>query len=100
MYIHIDENGVITLQDFQNMKSFSIVDDSNGYHLSELDSMSEPAEENHYWIDVATVIRLSPAGLDPVWEHAFLDMLKAAEPYGYSDLESNRVKAHVEGSAG
>ena len=54
MYIHIDENGVITLQDFQNMKSFSIVDDSNGYHLSELDSMSEPAEENHYWIDVAT----------------------------------------------
>ena len=95
MYIHINENGVITLEDYQNMKSFSIVDDSNGSHLADLDPMSEPAEDNHYWLDADTVIRLSPAGLDPVWVNGFQDMLKAAEPHGYSDIENNRVKAHV-----
>ena len=52
MYIHINENGVITLEDYQNMKSFSIVDDSNGSHLSDLDPMAEPAEDKHYWLDV------------------------------------------------
>ena len=95
MYIHINENGVITLEDYQNMKSFSIVDDSNGSHLADLDPISEPAEDNHYWLDVDTVIRLSPAGLDPVWVNGFRDMLGAVESYGYFDAEKNRVKAHV-----
>ena len=96
MYILIDTNGKLSVEQSDDMKRFCIVDKTQGENLSSLLDVAEPAEENHYWIDADAVIALSPQGKDPQWCKNFWSMLKAVEPYGYSDLEKKRIKAHIE----
>ncbi|NCF37031.1 MAG: hypothetical protein GWP56_11685 [Gammaproteobacteria bacterium] len=100
MFISIVESGELNLEDVDAMKSFFIVETKNsetqGQAINALKSIAEPAEDNHYWIDIDSVIELSPRKNDQEWVEAFWQMLKAAEPYGYVDMEKRSVKAHVE----
>ena len=96
MYILIAADGSLSLEDTDNMKAFSIVENSAGAQSSEFSAIAEPAEENHYWIDADSVIDLSSRDGDQQWVDEFWDMLKKSEPYGYSDLVKKRIKAHVE----
>ena len=95
MYIQINAGGELSLEEIEDLKSFSIVDNSNDVQRSELDKISTKAENDHYWIDVEPVISLSAKSNDPLWIDSFWQMLKAAEPYGYSDMVKKQVKAHV-----
>ena len=100
MFISIAENGALSLEDADAMKSFSIVERKNsgteGKAINALRSIAKPAEDDHYWIDIDSVIALSPRKNDQDWVEAFWQMLKAVEPYGYVDTENRLVKAHVE----
>jgi len=96
MYILINEHGEISLQEDDNLRAFSIIDNTNGNNLKQLDSISEPAQDNHYWINADAVIQLSSKNNDPQWVDSFWKMLKAVEPYGYADIENKRIKAHIE----
>ena len=96
MYILIAVDGSLSLEDIDNMKSFSIVDNNQNSTSSAFSAMAQAAEENHYWIDADSVIELSSKGGDQQWLEGFWDMLKKVEPYGYSDLVNKRIKAHVE----
>lgn len=100
MFISIADNGALNLEDVDAMKSFSIVEAENsgtqGQAINALKAIAEPAEDNHYWINIDSVIQLSPRKNDPEWVEAFWQMLKAVEPYGYVDMEKRLVKAHVE----
>lgn len=100
MFISIAESGALNLEDVDTMKSFFIVETVNsgtqGQAINALKSIAEPAEDNHYWIDIDSVIALSPRKNDQEWVEAFWQMLKAVEPYGYVDMENRLVKAHVE----
>ncbi len=96
MYILIAAEGSLSLEDTDNVRAFSIVENSPGAQSSEFLAIAEPAEENHYWIDVDSVIDLSARNGDQQWIGEFWDMLKKSEPYGYSDLVKKRIKAHVE----
>jgi len=98
MYIQIAADGSLTLEDADNMKSFSIKEAVTGQSVLALVNIALPAEDNHYWIDANAVIQLSSQGGDPQWIKGFWGMLKKVEPYGYSDMEKGRVKAHVESS--
>ena len=82
------------------MKSFSIVDNSNDAQRLALDKISTKAEDDHYWIDVESMISLSAKSDDSLWVDSFWEMLKAVEPYGYSDVKNKQVKAHVKNSSG
>ena len=96
MYILIAVDGSLSLQDIDNLKSFSIVDNNQIAISPAFSAMAQAAEENHYWIDADSVIELSSKGEDQQWVEDFWDMLKKVEPYGYSDLVNKRIKAHVE----
>ena len=96
MFIQIDTNGDLTLQDVDNFKDFSIIDQSNASQHQTLNQISTAAEDNHFWIDAEAVINLSEKKTDQEWVDNFWNMLKGAEPYGYSNLSDKKVKAHIE----
>ncbi len=96
MYILIAVDGSLSLEEADNIKAFSIIENSPGSQSSEFSAMAESAEENHYWIDAEAVIELSARAGDQQWVEEFWNMLKKSEPYGYSDLVNKRIKAHIE----
>ncbi len=100
MFLSIAESGVLTLEDIDTMTSFFIVETINpgiqGEAITALKAIAEPAEDDHYWIDIDSVIALSPRKNDQEWVVAFWQMIKAVEPYGYVDMENRLIKAHVE----
>lgn len=96
MYILIDQNGSLSLQDVENMKAFSVRAQSEDVDRSKLLAIAQPVENEHYWIDVAAVIELSERSTDLEWVEGFSRMLKKVEPYGYYDIKTQKVKAHFD----
>ena len=94
MYILIDQNGSLSLQDVDNMKEFSIRAENENVDRSKLLSIAQPAEDDHYWINRAFVIQLSEKAADHEWLEQFNQMLKMVEPYGYYNSETNKIKVH------
>lgn len=96
MYLLIAVDGQLSLQDIDNMRAFAIIDEQSGSASTSLGDIATAAEDDHYWIDAQAVIELSGRKDNKIWVEGFWDMLKKVEAYGYSDLASKRVKAHVE----
>ncbi len=100
MYLLIADDGSLSLQEHEEMKSFCVVEHANAPEgadaSSALSNIAEPIDNDHFWINASSVIELSPQSDDPQWVNGFWDMLKKVEPYGYSDMATKRIKAHVE----
>ena len=96
MYLLIAANGQLSLEDGDNMRAFSIVEQESGLAATCLSAIATPAEEQHYWLDADAVVELSGRKDDQQWVAGFWDMLAKVEAYGYSDMEKKRVKAHVD----
>lgn len=96
MYLLIAANGKLSLEDSDNMRAFSIVEEESGLAATQLSVIATPAEEKHYWLDANAVIELSGRKGDQQWVAGFWDMLARVEAYGYSDMKNERVKAHVD----
>ena len=96
MYISIDSDNSLSLQDYENFKQFSIRVDKLADATVALQSIGTAAEDNHYWLDANAVVSLSDRGKDPAWVEHFWTMLKQVEAYGYSDVGAQKIKAHIE----
>ena len=96
MYLLIAANGQLSLEDSDNMRAFSIIEEESGLAATQLSAIATPAEEQHYWLDVDAVVELSGREDDQQWVAGFWEMLAKVEAYGYSDMERKRVKAHVD----
>ena len=96
MYLLISINGEISLEESDNMRAFSIVEEAQGLAAKHLATVATPAEDNHFWLEADAVVELSGRADDRQWVDGFWDMLAKVEPYGYSDMEKRRVKAHLE----
>ena len=96
MYILIAANGQLSVEDGENMRAFSIVEEESGSSATRLSAIATPAEEQHYWLDADAVVELSGRKNDQQWVKGFWDMLAKVEAYGYSDKEKRRVKVHVD----
>lgn len=96
MYLLIAVNGQLSLEDSDNMRAFSIVEEESGLAATQLAAIATPAEEQHYWLDADAVVDLSRREEDQQWVAGFWDMLAKVEVYGYSDMKKKRVKAHVD----
>jgi len=96
VYLLIAVNGKLSLEDSDNMRAFSIVEEVSGLAATRLSAIAIPAEEQHYWLDADAVVELSGRGDDQQWVAGFWDMLASVEVYGYSDMKKKRVKAHVD----
>jgi hypothetical protein len=100
MHLLIAADGTLSLEEVDDLKSFSIVEadpgSAQGTAATALDSIGEAAEANHYWLGADSVVSLSPRKDDQAWVDAFWGMLEKVERYGFSDLQGKRVKAHVE----
>ena len=95
MYILVDKDGKLSLQEGDNFGEFSIVDESSGQASNSLVALAEPEGEDHYWLDANAVIELSGRESDQQWVDAFWEMLRKVEAYGYSDMNKQQVKAHL-----
>ena len=98
MHVLISNDGNLSLEDADNFKGFSIVVNHSAQGTVEgaLASIAEPDEEDHFWLNVDSIITLSRRANDSQWVDAFWQMLHKAAPYGFYDSENKRVKAHVE----
>jgi hypothetical protein len=96
MHIEVAANGLLSLQDSDNFRSFAIVRVDSGAPLARLEEIGSAAEDSHYWLDVDAVLELSGRKHDQLWVRNFSAMMASAAPYGYFDTSNNRVKAHVE----
>ena len=96
MYIRVATGGEISLQDTDNMRAFSIIEDSRGASRAQLAGIGEPTDDDHFWLDADAVLELSGRKQDEQWVEAYWNMLSSVAPYGYYDETTNRVKAHVE----
>ena len=94
MFILVSSDGSLSLQDSDNFREFSIVDESNGLAISSLAEIGKPAEDDHFWLDANAIIELSARESDQQWTDAFWEMLARVEAYGYSNMTSQQVKAH------
>lgn len=95
MFILVGTNGSLSLQDSDNFREFSIVDESNGLAVDSLAKIGEPAEDDHFWLDANAIIELSARETDQQWTDAFWEMLARVEAYGYSNMSNQQVKAHM-----
>jgi hypothetical protein len=95
MYIRINPDSALSLEEVDDIASFAIVNDAKNIDLNTLDSFSQAAEDDHYWIDIDAVIGLSAKSADALWIDSFWKMLRSVEPYGYADMASKRIKAHI-----
>ena len=98
MYILVASDGALSLQDSDNMRAFSIVEEQPGKARDSLAAIGEAAEDDHYWLDANAVLELSERKNDAEWVDRFWNMLAQVEAYGYSDMTAKRVKAHLEQS--
>ena len=97
MYILVTVDGRISLEESDNLRAFSIVEEAQDIAAKHLSTIATPAaEDRHYWLDADAVVEVSGRADDREWVEGFWDMLAKVEAYGYSDLEKRRIKAHVE----
>lgn len=95
MFLLIDSKGGLSLEDSDNCREFSVVEEVDGTAAAALAAIAEPAEADHFWLDAEAVIELSGRKQDQVWVEGFWDMLEKVQAYGYSDMAAKRVKAHL-----
>ncbi len=67
MYLLIAANGQLSLEDGDNMRAFSIVEQDSGLAATCLSAIATPAEEQHYWLDADAVVELSGRKGDQQW---------------------------------
>lgn len=96
MVIFIAADGSLCLRDSDNMRAFSIVEEESGSAERWLGPLVVEASGQEFWLDANAVVELSGKGRDRAWVAQFWDMLASVEAYGYSDMQTKRVKAHVE----
>ena len=94
MFILVNAGGNLSLQDSDNFREFSIVDESDGLAVSVLSAIGEVAEDDHFWLDANAIVELSERDMDQQWKDSFWEMLAKVEAYGYSNMALQQVKAH------
>ena len=95
MYILINSGDAPSLEDSDNFREFSIVEQAGGEAADALADIAEPAEDDHFWLDANAVIELSGRNDDQSWVDSFWEMLEKVQAYGYSNMTTQQVKAHL-----
>ena len=96
MLIRVREDQSLALEEEENFKGFCIRVNNLDTDISVLDAITNRIEDSNYWLDAQGVIALSSKSTDKEWLDQFWGMLKGAEPYGFSDLEAQLIRAHIE----
>jgi hypothetical protein len=98
MYLNIKSDGSVTLEetdDFDRFEIRSAIDLASGDISDEFSRLSEPTDDDRYWIDADAIVTLSSRADDLKWCSTFWAMLETAEPYGFADVARKRIKSHV-----
>jgi hypothetical protein len=93
MFLKIADDGSLSLEEVDDFKKFHISGQPGG--AAAFAALADDAGEGHYWLNADAIVALSGKAGDGAWCQAFWTMLEKAEPYGYSDVEGRRIKAHV-----
>tara|TARA_B100000575_G_C23047920_1_gene603219 strand:- start:285 stop:587 length:303 start_codon:yes stop_codon:yes gene_type:complete len=98
MYLKIHADGSLALEEADDFGRFEIRSavDLKLEHLSEeFSKISEPTDDDRYWIDAKAIAELSSRGDDLDWVNAYSAMLEKAEIYGFADVARKKIKSHV-----
>ena len=99
MHLFVFANGLISLKDHQNFRSFDILTENND--LSTLTRsedfllISEDLGNGQYWLEAKAVARLSLQYEDKDRIKSYWEMLAKAQPFGYFDPIKCQIKAHL-----
>lgn len=94
MYILVSASNALSLEQLDDFREFSVVEEAGGRAQQALGDIASPAGDDHYWLDANAVIELSGRKQDQDWVDAFWGMLEAVQAYGYSNMTTQQVKAH------
>tara|TARA_B100001057_G_scaffold182622_1_gene183342 strand:+ start:229 stop:531 length:303 start_codon:yes stop_codon:yes gene_type:complete len=98
MYLNINPDGSLTLQEVDDFGRFEIrsaIDLESGHVSEDFAKISEAIDGGRYWVDAEAIAELSLRGDELEWFTAYWAMLKKAEPYGFADVAKKRIKSHV-----
>ena len=95
MFILVSAGNGLSLEEADNFREFSIVEEAGVRAREALGDAATPAEDDHYWLDANAVVELSGRKDDQTWVDAFWEMLEKVQAYGYSNMTTQQVKAHV-----
>ena len=99
MHLFVFANGLISLKDHQNFRSFDILTENNDpstlTRSEDFLLISEDLGNGHYWLEAKAVARLSLEYEDKDWIKSYWEMLAKAQPFGYFDSIKCQIKAHL-----
>ena len=98
MYLKIEADGSVTLEEADDFDQFEIrssINLASGQPSDKFFSLAKPTDDGRYWIDAEVVVGLSSKSNDSEWCTAFWTMLEKAESYGFADIARKRIKSHV-----
>ena len=98
MYLNIQSDGTLSLEetdDFSTFEIHSAIDLASGQFNEDFAKISEPADNDRYWIDAEAILELSSHAGKLEWRRAYWVMLEQAERFGFADVNQKKIKAHV-----
>ena len=97
MYLNIEADGSVTLEEANDFGQFEIRSsiDLHQDTFATNFSISPSQLTRQVWIDAEVVVGLSSKSDDSEWCTAFWTMLEKAESYGFADIARKRIKSHL-----
>ena len=99
LYLLVGANGLISLKDHENFRSFDILIENNDRSIltrsKDFLLISEDLGNGHYWLEAEAVARLSLKYEDSNWIKLYWEMLEKAESFGYFDPIKLKLKIRM-----
>lgn len=100
MFIKLDSNGKVTLEDPNNFRAFKVVIESEVAGIynarSTLDGLAELEDEETAWVSQSALRARPEVAQDAAWQQSFGAMIEKARPHGWIDDQRQAIKAHIE----
>jgi hypothetical protein len=104
MFVKLDIDGKVTLEDRDNFRAFKLVVEGVVGRIYDaraaLDGFAELPDTETAWIFQAALRGRPEVAQDAAWQKSFDAMIEKARPHGWIDDRCQAIKAHIEWVAG
>ena len=100
MFVKLDIDGKVTLEDRDNFRAFKLVVEGGPAGLDAarrtLAGTAELLDTTHAWIFEQALRQRPEVAGDAAWQGNLGTMIEKAKPHGWIDEQRQAIKAHIE----
>jgi hypothetical protein len=104
MFIKLDKDRQVRLEDRDNFRAFKIVIEGQPGDFEQarqaLSGVADLADADTAWVFMVALRNWSDVAPDTNWQQSFTAMIEKARPHGWIDDQRHAIKAHVEWTTG